>query len=101
MKDSKAGEDFCCGVVLALFNQVTWCLSGGLEDETDGGECLEEEGRRPWMGAFGKERPIMVTVPCKLRSMPLLEGLHTPYWYIGIVKLLTPFLILVTIRPKS
>jgi hypothetical protein len=59
VKDSKAGEDFCCGVVLALFIQGACCLreGGHLEDEADGEECLEEEGRRPWMGAFAKERP--------------------------------------------
>lgn len=46
------------------------------------------------------QRPIMVTVPCMLRSMPLLEGLHILYWYMGIVELLKPFPIPVTIRLK-
>jgi hypothetical protein len=30
VKDSKAGEDFCCGIVLALFIQGACCLSGGV-----------------------------------------------------------------------
>jgi hypothetical protein len=33
--------------------------------------------------------------------MPLLESLHISYWYMGIVKLLKSFPILVTIREEE
>lgn len=61
------------------------------------------------MGSFAKEspkssqcvihRPMIVTVPCMLRSMPLLRGLHISDWCTGMFERLKPFPMPGTIRP--